>query len=264
MQRSRHGPLAASALILLAACGAPAAAASRVDAPRIIGGDRAAEGAYPWMAHLSVVKAGGATSGCGGSVISPDIVLTAAHCLAGATRVTADIGRVNWAAAAISGGRRTGTAFITGPGEGRGDWAVVRLTRRYTPAVYPRLPGNGSFDAGGTFRAIGWGLTSVEGTESPVLRQVDLPAVPDRRCGARRAAEICAGDWSAGGVDTCAGDSGGPLLYADRGRWVQVGITSWGYGCAAPRHPGHYTRVSAFLPRIRAAIASLGGAPPAT
>ncbi|HEX5741014.1 MAG TPA: serine protease, partial [Pilimelia sp.] len=192
------------------------------------------------------------------------IVLTAAHCLEASAQVTADIGRVTWAEAAARGRRRPGTAFAWGPGEGRGDWAVVRLTRRYTPEAYPRLAGDGSVDgAGRMFRAVGWGLTSVEGAESPVLRQVDLPAVPDRQCGARAAAEICAGDWAAGGVDTCAGDSGGPLLYADGGRWVQVGITSWGHGCAAPHHPGHYTRVSAFVPRIRAAITRLGGAPPA-
>ena len=71
--------------------------------------------------------------------------------------------------------------------------------------------------------------------------------------------EICAG-YTSGGVDTCQGDSGGPMFRADSaGALVQVGIVSWGDGCARPNKPGVYTQVSHFSAAIKSAAASLGG-----
>ena len=61
--------------------------------------------------------------------------------------------------------------------------------------------------------------------------------------------QICAG-YDEGGKDTCQGDSGGPLLVPFNDRWVQMGIVSYGNGCAKPRFPGVYTRVSYFIPWI--------------
>jgi secreted trypsin-like serine protease len=71
--------------------------------------------------------------------------------------------------------------------------------------------------------------------------------------------EICAG-YTSGGVDTCQGDSGRPMFRADSaGAWVQVGIVSWGDGCARPNKPGVYTQVSYLSAAIKSAAASLGG-----
>ena len=71
--------------------------------------------------------------------------------------------------------------------------------------------------------------------------------------------EICAG-YTAGGVDTCQGDSGGPMFRRDAANaWIQVGIVSWGDGCARPNKPGVYTQVSYFSSTIASAAASLGG-----
>jgi secreted trypsin-like serine protease len=59
-------------------------------------------------------------------------------------------------------------------------------------------------------------------------------------------------------VDTCQGDSGGPMFRRDdAGEWVQVGIVSWGLGCARPENPGVYTQTSTFAAEIAAAAASL-------
>ena len=73
------------------------------------------------------------------------------------------------------------------------------------------------------------------------------------------AEEICAG-YASGGVDTCQGDSGGPMFRRDSANaWIQVGIVSWGDGCARPNKPGVYTQVSYFAASIRSAATSLGG-----
>jgi hypothetical protein len=70
--------------------------------------------------------------------------------------------------------------------------------------------------------------------------------------GFRAAEALCAGQ-PGGGVDTCAGDSGGPLR---DGTGTVVGITSWGIGCGRPGRPGVYTRVSAIAAWIDAAVAA--------
>ena len=59
---------------------------------------------------------------------------------------------------------------------------------------------------------------------------------------------ICAG-LAEGGKDACQGDSGGPLV--DETRSQLLGITSWGYGCGGPNHPGVYTRVGNYVSWIQ-------------
>jgi secreted trypsin-like serine protease len=90
-----------------------------------------------------------------------------------------------------------------------------------------------------------------------------VPFVDDSQCGQAYPElvadeEICAGDWDNGGVDTCQGDSGGPMFSKDDSdTWVQIGIVSWGNGCARPQNPGVYTQVSFFAPQIQAAAEGL-------
>ena len=79
-----------------------------------------------------------------------------------------------------------------------------------------------------------------------------MPAVADGACESAYDGEMfidsmfCAGDLADGGVDSCFGDSGGPILRLVDDRWVQVGIVSWGEDCALPGKPGVYSRLSRF------------------
>ncbi|GGK09902.1 trypsin [Pilimelia anulata] len=264
---------------LVAAVAAPAvatAAYAESAAPRggavddrIVGGKEAAAGDHPWMAHLTIAFTGG-SKGCGGTLLSANIVLTAQQCVAEdkafgkPTGVTADIGQLDHTAAAEAGTRRQGNRYVLGDGIGAGDWAVVKLTKSIKVKSHPLLPADDALDTKKTMRALGWGSTKEGGKPVKNLRQVDLPVVTGKICGKDADSEICAGNLADGGVDTCVGDGGGPLLAAAGKEWVQVGVTSHGVGCGREGSPGHYTRVSAFTEKIRAAITLLDGAPAQT
>ncbi|GGJ90897.1 trypsin [Pilimelia anulata] len=235
---------------------------------------------YPWMTKVSPTVPRGVAM-CGGTQVSPDVVVTAAHCFRETSPdgrpsgIVLDIGTRDPAAAAGAGRQRTGTAYRYGGGVNRGDWAVIKLSEPYRPAALPRFPATGALDAAPTLRAIGWGMTAYAGPMPKLLRRVDLPLVPDAdpRCGQAHdhpEQHICAGGREA---QTCLGDSGGPLLApppgqrpddAGPGDWTLVGITSWGYRCGTGGDPARFTQVSVYADEIRAAIAAIGGQPPAT
>jgi len=95
---------------------------------------------------------------------------------------------------------------------------------------------------------MGWGTLRENGSASDTLQEVDLPLVSQASCnqayqGAITDNMLCAG-FTVGGKDSCQGDSGGPLLYQNNGVWEQVGIVSFGNGCAQAGFPGVYTRVA--------------------
>lgn len=110
--------------------------------------------------------------------------------------------------------------------------------------------------AGASVQVAGWGATVFDSStgqsgEFPfVLQQASLPLVSRDTCNAPESydglieeGQVCAG-FAVGGVDACVGDSGGPL-YIERGNEVQqIGITSFGAGCALPDFYGVYTNVS--------------------
>ena len=144
------------------------------------------------------------------------------------------------------------------------DWALVRLEDPIDNVTPVPIATDGS-PTGGTFTVTGWGSTFLGGAQQRHLLKADAEFVSDSDCAAAMgyeylipAEEICAGNVAPGGGDTCKGDSGGPLLRRTAaGGWLQVGVTSWGKGCAAPGQPGVYTELSTFAPEIARVIAIL-------
>jgi secreted trypsin-like serine protease len=106
----------------------------------------------------------------------------------------------------------------------------------------------------------GWGSTSESGFPVDTLRAATVNVIPDSTCTGDYGSDfdastmVCAG-FQSGGVDTCAGDSGGPLeAPLQGGGYRLVGITGWGEGCAEAGFPGVYTRVAG--PTMRSLISS--------
>jgi secreted trypsin-like serine protease len=255
---------AAAALALavgVSASPATAAPSSAAVTPLVVGGSTASQGEFPFMVRLSM--------GCGGALYSPTLVLTAAHCVGRTgtnTSVTATLGVVDLNSASRI--TRKSNYVYRAPGyNGAGkDWALIRLSSPVTGLATLPAATSTAYDSG-TFTIAGWGATREGGAQQRYLRKATVPFVSDATCNSSSmyageviaAEEICAG-YTAGGVDTCQGDSGGPMFRADAsGAWVQVGIVSWGDGCARPNKPGVYTQVSYFSAAIASAAASLGG-----
>ena len=250
----RSAALALAAVILVALGAVPAGGAER--APRIVGGHVAPPGAYPSV--VSLVAAGAEPEvghGCGGTLVDPATVLTAAHCVGGLTPDDFDVVAGREDLADDSTGERIPAERYALHPDGK-DVALVRLAR---PAAAPpgdlATPADAALYAPGlTSIAVGWGTKRENGGAiSEVLREVEVPIVSDADCRAAyresgrfdAAHLICAG---AKGRDSCTGDSGGPLyVRAGDGALLQVGVTSFGRGCARKRFPGVYVEVPAVL-----------------
>lgn len=117
----------------------------------------------------------------------------------------------------------------------------------------------------------GWGRTQEGGKSATVLQELQLPVIPNTECRGLYSkmskvfsdkqfddAVLCAGVVE-GGKDSCQGDSGGPLMFPQRSGnnfyFYQIGIVSYGIGCARAEVPGVYTRVTHFVDWIQEKVA---------
>lgn len=247
----------AGAAVLAVVSLQPVSSAQAAPAP-VVGGTRAAQGEFPFMVRLSM--------GCGGALYTQQIVLTAAHCVSSTgpnTSITATAGVVDLQS--TSGRVQVRSTYVyRAPGyNGTGkDWALIKLAQ---PINLPtlKIATTNQYNTG-TFTVAGWGAASEGGGQQRYMLKATVPFVSDATCrtysgysGLVANEEICAG-FASGGVDTCQGDSGGPMFRRDASNaWVQVGIVSWGIGCARPNAPGVYTEVSTFASAIASAASSL-------
>ncbi|KAH3869718.1 transmembrane protease serine 9-like [Dreissena polymorpha] len=242
---------------------------------RIIGGQEARPGSWPWMALLA--RHGQPV--CGGSIITTRLILTAAHCFAKDVQEGNSlrdwrvyVGKHHVATKDSTEQSSNIRRLVLHPGFDNvtllGDIAILELedpvnfTSYVSPVCLPR--GTGQVVPLGTYCYIsGWGETQGS-SNANVLNQATVPILHDYWCaradwyGAKflYQATFCAG-FKSGARDSCSGDSGGPLVCKADGRWYVQGVTSWGYGCAQPMFPGIYTDVSVYGDWIRAAAANL-------
>uniref|UniRef100_T1IUY1 Peptidase S1 domain-containing protein n=1 Tax=Strigamia maritima TaxID=126957 RepID=T1IUY1_STRMM len=232
---------------------------------RIIGGEIARGSTeFPWIAH---VKINGFQ--CGGALVNNFFVVTAAHCVRNARlgAITVVLGAFDLqdkkpTSNAVYGvvEKRLHPNFqymLTQPD--RFDVALLRLNRQVDLQNNIRpicLPNSGRSAEGSLAVVAGWGkIDNAPGsrTGTNILQKVAVPVVSNAECVGWHAEKgielqlyaemLCAG-YRDGNRDACLGDSGGPLMTLDNGRWTLIGITSAGFGCAVDRQPGIYHRVA--------------------
>ncbi|MDO9407304.1 serine protease [Patulibacter sp.] len=292
--------LPVAALLLVAG---PGTASADRAAPRIVGGTATAITATPFQVALydpTTVTAPDsiyAKQFCGGTVVAPTTVVTAAHCVteddAGATVTPASRLRVLAGSARLPDDRTVAAPAVDvavttvdrspdyDAGSYDGDVAVLTLSRALyagagTAAVAPLRPidateASAATAAGAAVGISGWGSTVAQPTQGAgpapsyphdllsAVTHVVAPAVcaSQYRTGEITSRMLCAGE-PRGGVDTCQGDSGGPLAATAGGVPVLAGIVSFGAGCAQAGSSGVYTRVAD--PSISAFIRDRTGA----
>ncbi|CAH2054052.1 unnamed protein product, partial [Iphiclides podalirius] len=241
---------------------------------RIVGGTEAKSGAWPWMAAIYLHGSKRREFWCGGTLVDKRHVLTAAHCTRDSKQRPFPARQFSVRLGDVDLGRddepsRPVTLRVTAVRAHEqfsrvgfyNDMAVlvlaedVQKSKYVIPICLPRGElARRQFD-GALATVVGWGTTRYGGAESARQLEARLPVWRNEDCDRAYFQPItdtflCAG-YARGGVDACQGDSGGPLMLLANGRWIQIGVVSFGNKCGEPGYPGVYTRVTRYLPWLQ-------------
>ena len=251
-------------------------------AEAIIGGQPAPQGTWPFAAFVQASHPDGTSGTCSGSVVSPSVVLTAAHCVVDAatntilspSAFTVVTGRTDYLAA--SGGQILGASWVAihplfTLSRLRGDVGLLQLA---APTTAPAVALTQSADAswayarGTRILIAGWGLLSPFDTATPSqLYTVGLAAQSDAYCaGALPPLSYDPSTMFCGALPTlsegvCNGDSGGPVAeQSPSGAWTEVGVTSWSLADCTP--PDVFVRLASLQPWLSGEIGYLQATAP--
>ncbi|XP_054721250.1 serine proteinase stubble-like [Uloborus diversus] len=235
---------------------------------KIVGGENANFGEQPWQVAIVKQSFLYRKISCGGALINRQWVVTAAHCVArsqtSSLKVRLGEHDIRQTTEAYAHEELAVRRKVVNPGYNpanyQHDIALLQLQRpiRFRRHVIPVcLPFFGEEFAGQKATVTGWGRTRYGVRDSPgILQKVELEVIDHTECqdwyksiGRKEtifSTMVCAG-YKEGGKDSCQGDSGGPLTAVKNGRTVLVGLVSWGVGCARPKLPGVYTKISEYV-----------------
>merc|ERR1719422_785295 len=219
---------------------------------RIVGGVVTEANEYPWQVGL--VNTQGKTPFCGGTLISSQHVLTAAHCTAGKQTIDIEIllgehdikdnSFTRVAISKITDDKKYNKDNL------QYDFSILTLTKpvTFTDKIRPAcLPSDVTKTYTNEMATVsGWGTTTFQGSQPSKLMEVDVKVITNAQCKTKYPLSI--GDMNicayADGKDSCQGDSGGPLVAKENGRYAIVGVVSYGHKCAEKGFPGVYARVT--------------------
>lgn len=245
-------------LLILTSCALqPSLAFAEDDSPgdrRIVGGVPTTIERHPWQVALNIEARDGRTYLCGGSIINPRWILTAAHCFDSPApdKVKVKAGVTNYTPSPpwlLIQHVRVHQSYDSQTHEH--DIALIMLRERSPQKTVP-LAGSTTALANSVLEVTGWGATAEGGPPSRRLMLAQVPYADNPTCnepasygGTIKPTMMCAGEKE-GGVDSCQGDSGGPLVLRNSQGPILVGVVSFGDGCARKLKYGVYTRVSEF------------------